>query len=283
MNYKKKRWLDKRERILRRDKYLCCECRRYKAVPKPASVVHHCWPADEYPEYRYADWNLISLCAKHHDAMHDRLSGKLTTHGEWWKRRRSPPPSDSSRCPSGTEGAGVFPIERTGTGRGDRRRTNKPQACAGTLKAASENQRQKLGKSVQIGHGKETKMSKKSCEEIRSLMRIAKTYSPAFEPIIELLDRTRSELRKAEKAWRDGGGEFTSTYTNKAGAENVVKNPDFAIVEDLRQDVLAISSQLGLTPQGQRRVIGSGKLPSRTDSDKLTEALKNAAKAAGKC
>ena len=48
-------------------------------------------------------------------------------------------------------------------------------------------------------------MSKKSCEEIRSLMRIAKTYSPAFEPIIELLDRTRSELRKAEKAWRDGG------------------------------------------------------------------------------
>ena len=61
-------------------------------------------------------------------------------------------------------------------------------------------------------------MSKKSCEEIRSLMRIAKTYSPAFEPIIELLDRTRSELRKAEKAWRDGGGEFTSTYTNKAGA-----------------------------------------------------------------
>lgn len=126
-------------------------------------------------------------------------------------------------------------------------------------------------------------MSKKSCEEIRSLMRIAKVYSPAFEPIIELLDRTRSELRKAEKAWRDGGGEFTSTYTNKAGAENVVKNPDFAIVEDLRQDVLAISSQLGLTPQGQRRVIGSGKLPSKTDSDKLTEALKNAAKAAGKC
>lgn len=108
MNYKKKRWLDKRERILRRDKYLCCECRRYKAVPKPASVVHHCWPADEYPEYRYADWNLISLCAKHHDAMHDRLSGKLTTHGEWWKRRRSPPPSDSSRCPSGTEGGGTL-------------------------------------------------------------------------------------------------------------------------------------------------------------------------------
>lgn len=125
-------------------------------------------------------------------------------------------------------------------------------------------------------------VGKKGCEEIRALMRTANTYSPAFEPIIELLDRTRAELKKAEKAWRDGGGEFTSSYTNKAGAENIVKNPDFAIVEDLRQDVLSISAQLGLTPQGQRRVIGaSGKLPSGKSSA-LAAAMTAAARRAGK-
>lgn len=125
-------------------------------------------------------------------------------------------------------------------------------------------------------------VGKKGCEEIRALMRTANTYSPAFEPIIELLDRTRTELKKAEKAWRDGGGEFTTSYTNKAGAENIVKNPDFAIVEDLRQDVLSISAQLGLTPQGQRRVIGaSGKLPSGKSSA-LAAAMTAAARRAGK-
>ncbi|MFR3430829.1 MAG: hypothetical protein ACLTTH_12420 [Holdemanella porci] len=26
-----------------------------------AEVVHHIYPADEYPEYRFCDWNLISI------------------------------------------------------------------------------------------------------------------------------------------------------------------------------------------------------------------------------
>ena len=124
-------------------------------------------------------------------------------------------------------------------------------------------------------------MSKKSMEDIRALMRQANTYSPAFEPIIVLLDKTQAELKHAMKDWKDNGGEFVTTYINKAGAENVVKNPYYAIVEDLRADVLSISAQLGLTPQGQRRVLGNGKLP-KGKGNQLAAALEKAAKAAGK-
>lgn len=88
---KNKRWQALRLRILRRDKFLCRESLRY-GVPVEANVVHHIWPAEDYPEYAYEAWNLISLSQSKHDAMHDRVTRRLTPLGEYW-RRRSPPPS----------------------------------------------------------------------------------------------------------------------------------------------------------------------------------------------
>ena len=56
------------------------ELRRYgKAVP--ADTVHHIFPAEDYPEYRWSDWNLISLASKTHNEMHDRNTNKLTDKG----------------------------------------------------------------------------------------------------------------------------------------------------------------------------------------------------------
>ena len=46
-----------------------------------ANTVHHIFPADDYPEYQYCGWNLISLSANVHNAMHDRSTGKLTELG----------------------------------------------------------------------------------------------------------------------------------------------------------------------------------------------------------
>lgn len=85
-----KRWRALRERALRRDGYRCQEARRY-GRRESAEVVHHIWPAEEYPEYAYCLWNLVSLTSKAHDAMHDRASHKLTPLGESWRRRVSPP------------------------------------------------------------------------------------------------------------------------------------------------------------------------------------------------
>ena len=92
MNYKEKRWKVKRLHILRRDGYMCRECQRY-GRRVDADTVHHIYPAEEYPEYVYSDWNLISLCKKCHDGMHDRITNTLTDKGKSLMQRTSPPPS----------------------------------------------------------------------------------------------------------------------------------------------------------------------------------------------
>jgi len=88
--YKSTAWKRKREKVLRRDEYLCRECRRYgKTVP--ATTVHHIYPAEQYPQWRLESWNLVSLCTACANAMHDRTTGELTELGRDWQRRISPP------------------------------------------------------------------------------------------------------------------------------------------------------------------------------------------------
>lgn len=89
-----KRWRRLRERVLRRDRGMCRESLRYGRHVE-ADVVHHIWPAEDYPEYAYCEWNLISLSAEKHDAMHDRTTRKLTALGESWRKRTIPPGSGS--------------------------------------------------------------------------------------------------------------------------------------------------------------------------------------------
>lgn len=87
-----KRWRRLRARVLRRDGYLCQEAARY-GRSEEATHVHHVWPADDFPELAYEEWNLVSLSQSAHDAMHDRLTGRLTALGESWRRRTTPPGS----------------------------------------------------------------------------------------------------------------------------------------------------------------------------------------------
>lgn len=90
--YKTRRWRKLRLSILRRDKHKCRESLRY-GITAEATTVHHVWPAEDYPEYAWEPWNLVSLTQAKHEAMHDRLTGKLTPLGESWRRRISPPGS----------------------------------------------------------------------------------------------------------------------------------------------------------------------------------------------
>lgn len=95
MDYHSGKWKKKRIRILRRDKYLCQNCVRY-GKRKDATMVHHIYPAEDYPEYVWCNWNLTSLCGKCHEKMHDKSNGRLTAEGERLKRvadrRRDSPP-----------------------------------------------------------------------------------------------------------------------------------------------------------------------------------------------
>lgn len=90
MNYKDKRWINKRAVVLKRDEYCCRECKRYGKTTE-ATTVHHVKPASDYPELRYVSKNLISLCSKHHDSMHDRNTNELTDKGMEWVNRIYPP------------------------------------------------------------------------------------------------------------------------------------------------------------------------------------------------
>ena len=78
--YKTRRWLRLRERVLRRDGYLCQVSKRYGKRTE-ATTVHHVFPREEFPEYQWEPWNLVSLAGDVHDEMHDRVTGSLTEKG----------------------------------------------------------------------------------------------------------------------------------------------------------------------------------------------------------
>ena len=80
MNYKSKRWKKMRASVLKRDGYQDRELARYgKNVP--ANTVHHIFPAENYPEYQWEPWNLVSVSSKTHNELHDRNTGALTDKG----------------------------------------------------------------------------------------------------------------------------------------------------------------------------------------------------------
>lgn len=89
-DYKARRWERLRAQVMRRDGYRCQLSKRYgKAVP--ADLVHHIYPVDEFPEYAFEPWNLISVSRAAHNKLHDRDSDKLTTEGVALMRRTIPP------------------------------------------------------------------------------------------------------------------------------------------------------------------------------------------------
>lgn len=73
--YKSAAWLRKRAKILRRDKYLCVECRRYnrrdkQGLPVAAVTVHHIVPFEIDPTRKLDETNLQSLCKACHNKKH---------------------------------------------------------------------------------------------------------------------------------------------------------------------------------------------------------------------
>ena len=85
--YKSNKWTAKRGRILRRDKYECQNCKRYFKT-KTAEIVHHIYFFEDYPELCLTSWNLVSLCGKCHNMMHNRLTDEPTELGFEWQAKR---------------------------------------------------------------------------------------------------------------------------------------------------------------------------------------------------
>lgn len=98
MDYHGGKWKRKRKHILRLDGHKCQVARMYGRTEE-AKIVHHIYPADEYPEWEWEDWNLISVSAATHNRLENRQTGELTEEGkrlqdmirpgEGWRKRRA--------------------------------------------------------------------------------------------------------------------------------------------------------------------------------------------------
>lgn len=89
-DYKSKKWERLAASAMRRDKYQCQLTRRYGKI-RQAEVVHHIYPVEDFPEYAYCLWNLISLTRAQHNTLHDRDHNTLTAAGVALMRRTTPP------------------------------------------------------------------------------------------------------------------------------------------------------------------------------------------------
>ena len=67
--YRHKRHRDWREKVLRRDKYLCQECLRY-GKKTPATIAHHKKPREDYPDLQYDVSNGEASCLACHNKKH---------------------------------------------------------------------------------------------------------------------------------------------------------------------------------------------------------------------
>ena len=111
---------------------------------------------------------------------------------------------------------------------------------------------------------------------IKADMEAVGTYSPIFDKAISALAKQERELAKAEKAWRENGGKMVAELVNKTGAKYTAKNPHYAVVDQLRKDILAQRAQLGLTPKSLKAM--KAKLADQTAAkcSRLDELLEDA-------
>ena len=58
-----------------------CQLSRRYGKNRPADMVHHIFPREDYPQFALCEWNLISLTNSMHDTLHDRNTGQLTAAG----------------------------------------------------------------------------------------------------------------------------------------------------------------------------------------------------------
>lgn len=79
-DYYHRKWKKKQKHILRLDKYKDRVSAMYGRTEE-ATTVHHIYPAEEYPEYAWCDWNLISVSQGSHNKLENRKTGELTVLG----------------------------------------------------------------------------------------------------------------------------------------------------------------------------------------------------------
>lgn len=97
-------------------------------------------------------------------------------------------------------------------------------------------------------------------------------YHEEFSHTVDTLARTLYDYDRTLRSFEESGGKVVIRHTNKAGATNATKNPYYLALEGMREDILAYSRELGLTPSGLKKINEASMRPVKTSA--LAEALK---------
>ena len=83
----------------------------------------------------------------------------------------------------------------------------------------------------------------------------AGTYKDFFIPVIDTLAQILEDRDVARQQYIDDGAQpIINRHTERSGEVNKTKNPSLLLINDLNTQALAYWRDLGLTPQGLKRL-----------------------------
>lgn len=97
------------------------------------------------------------------------------------------------------------------------------------------------------------------------------TYKLEFDSVIDALSSILEQRDKVMEDYKASGGKPVISQTNVAKKRYYVKNPFLTQWSDLNKDALSYWRDLGLTPNGLRKIDEQGLKGTRKDS--FEEAL----------
>lgn len=93
----------------------------------------------------------------------------------------------------------------------------------------------------------------------------------AYDPIVDTLADILMQRDKAFAQLKKPGVTLIVEHTNKAGATNAAKNPQYVAWKELNDQALSYWRDLGLTPSAYKKMTGDG--PKRETRGGLAAAL----------
>lgn len=105
-------------------------------------------------------------------------------------------------------------------------------------------------------------------DKIKEQMEAMGTYTPAFDAEIHTLAGIQRDLTRAQKAWK------AKEVDGKPGPAGSFTAPEFAVVQQLRKDLLAHRDALGLTVKGAKKMLEKKAQPgAQSPVSKLDEFI----------
>ena len=102
----------------------------------------------------------------------------------------------------------------------------------------------------------------------RRNMQTLGVYKAEFEPIVKIYAQLRTQYDALTKQFISSGYEFMEST-----AQGSKKHPIVTTLESLRKDILSYATQLGLTPQGLKRIQEEDPFAKAKKSSGLAAAL----------